>query len=309
MDPAFGTRTSATVSVLVPAYNSRAYIAECLQSVLAQTYEAMAITVVDDCSTDGTYDVAREVTARDARVTVLRNDTNLGNRGNFERCLSLASAPFVKFVCGDDALEPQALARMVALAEDRPDVALVTSRRHMVDERGAVLTQPAFPTTVGNADMEIDGIAAGDILLTSGYNWIGEPTTVLFRRQLLDLDRLYRIGSAAPQRNLDIVWWLKIMAGHRMGAIAEPLSRFRIHAGQQSRQAHLRTDLVMSWYDIITGASEIGYLQSPEAESTALAAFVRTVQANVANFEPSEFARTAATLSAVETRLLQLAAA
>ncbi len=307
--PGHDPRSLPLVDVLVPTFNSAAYIAECLASVMGQTYPNLSIVVVDDASSDATFDLAREVTAHDGRVTVTRNGTNLGNRGNFEHCLRQARAPYVKFVCADDVLEPTAVARLVALAESSPDVTLVTSRRLTVDERGAVLAMPQVPDQVGGTDAVFDGTAAGDLVLTAGQNWIGEPTTVLFRRESLDLDALYRIGSAAPRRNLDIVWWLKIMAGHRMGVVADVLSRFRVHGGQQSSQASLRADLVLSWYDIIVGAIDIGYLRSPIAQSQALATFVQTVQSNVTAFAPADVPRAVATLGRVEARLKELVAA
>lgn len=297
------------VSLLVPTFNSAPFVGECIKSVLGQTFENLEILVIDDCSTDGTYEAVQQVVDGDPRVTVLRNEHNLGNRGNFERCLAAATAPLVKFVCGDDVLAPEAVDRMVRLIADRPDMALVTSHRRRIDELGNALPDVSGPISLGADDSVVDGFAAGNLLLSRCFNWIGEPTTVLFRRDLLPVGDLYHLGSAAPARNLDVVWWLKIAAGYRIGVITDTLSAFRIHAGQQSQQSSIMPDLVLSWYDIILGATEIGYLADPNDESQALAAFVANVQQHLPLLPRSAHPRIASTLAKVDARLRQLVAA
>ena len=72
----------------LPVYNGAAYIAESIESVLAQTYGDFRLIVSDNCSTDNTEDIVRSFS--DRRLTYVRNARNLGVVGNFNRCLSLA---------------------------------------------------------------------------------------------------------------------------------------------------------------------------------------------------------------------------
>jgi len=293
------------VSVLVPTFNAEPFVRECLWSIRTQSHELLEIIVVDDCSVDGTYEIVQEIAAGDERFRIQRNDRNLGNMGNFAQCLELASAPLVKFVCSDDTLAPQAVERMTTVMTSCPGVSLVTSSRIRVDEHGQPLADqyPRLPDAV------LDGIEAGNLVLTLLRNWIGEPTTVMFRRDCLALEGLYDLGRRRPERNLDVVWWLKIILDRQLATIAEPLSTFRIHDAQISQQPDLLPDLVLSWYEIISGAEELGYLAGPETMLRALAGFVNLVQIHLPRMPAAAHPRVTGVLSEVEQRIRTLVAA
>ena len=76
------------VNICIPVYNGSAYIAESINSVLAQTYEDFQLIVCDNCSTDNTGEIVRSF--QDPRITYIRNAENLGLVGNANRCLELA---------------------------------------------------------------------------------------------------------------------------------------------------------------------------------------------------------------------------
>lgn len=294
------------ISVLVPAYQSARYLEECLTSIVNQTFTDMEVVVVDDHSSDSTLDTAADFARRDARITVHRNESNIGSRANFRRCLEMASSPLVKFVCGDDMLSPHALERLIEAAGAHPDVNLVSSRRLLIDEQGAVLGE--MPS-LGSQEVTtvVDGYDAGDLLLTSGLNWIGEPSTVLFRAAALALDDdLYTLGSRHPARNVDVVWWLKVLAGRRMAFVNEPLSMFRTHAGQQSLDPSLKKDLVLSWFDIVEGATEIGYLGAPDDRAAAWSKVHEIICSHVNAIAPSDWPQVERILGEVSDRLQAL---
>src|SRR5437868_2369150 len=101
------------VSVLVPAFNDAAFLAEALDSVLAQDVYSLEVIVSDDASTDGTLDVARAYAARDGRVRVLVNAENLGMTRNWNRALAEARGEFVLKLDADDAIKPGTLGQML----------------------------------------------------------------------------------------------------------------------------------------------------------------------------------------------------
>ncbi|HLJ75313.1 MAG TPA: glycosyltransferase family 2 protein, partial [Thermoanaerobaculia bacterium] len=96
------TRAVPGVSICLPTYNGSRYLRECLASALAQTHGDFELVVVDDRSTDETMDIIRDVAHADSRVRVFENDANLGLVGNWNRCIELSSAPWIKFVFQDD---------------------------------------------------------------------------------------------------------------------------------------------------------------------------------------------------------------
>jgi glycosyltransferase involved in cell wall biosynthesis len=119
-----GIRTSPRISILIPVYNRENFIAECIESALAQTYLNFEVVIVDNASDDGTWKICQQFAARDSRVRVFRNIVNVGPVRNWRRCAEEARGEFSKILFSDDTLNPDCLAEMVPELED-PDVSLV----------------------------------------------------------------------------------------------------------------------------------------------------------------------------------------
>ena len=115
---------SPKVSILIPVFNRKNHITECIQSALDQTYPDFEVVVVDNASDDGTWEICQRFAAQDHRVKVWRNATNIGPVRNWKRCAEEAKGEFSKILFSDDTLEPICLAQMVPKLED-PDVSLV----------------------------------------------------------------------------------------------------------------------------------------------------------------------------------------
>ena len=99
------------VSVLMTAYNREEYIAEAIESVLAQTLDDFELIVADDRSTDNTVEIARRYTT-DARVQVYVNEGNLGDYANRNRAATLAQGRYLKYLDADDVMYPHCLELM-----------------------------------------------------------------------------------------------------------------------------------------------------------------------------------------------------
>jgi glycosyltransferase involved in cell wall biosynthesis len=90
------------VSIIIPNYNNRDYLPQCLDSVLNQTYADFEIVVVDDCSTDGSQETLREFEARHPNVVVLFNEENLGVVKTRDRGIRAARGPYITTLDADD---------------------------------------------------------------------------------------------------------------------------------------------------------------------------------------------------------------
>jgi glycosyltransferase involved in cell wall biosynthesis len=115
------------VSVVTPVYNCAEYLSECIESVLAQTYQNWDYTIVNNCSTDGTAEIARRYAARDPRVKVYENREFLRAVQNHNHALRQISpaSKYCKIVFADDWIFPACLEEMVALAEEHPSAGFV----------------------------------------------------------------------------------------------------------------------------------------------------------------------------------------
>ncbi|HAV33462.1 MAG TPA: hypothetical protein DC058_23295 [Planctomycetaceae bacterium] len=116
-----------TVSVLMTVYNRRHFLGEAVLSVLASTFQDFELIICDDCSRDGSAELADELARTDARIRVHRNARNLGDYGNRMQAASLASGRYLKYVDSDDQIYPHGLEVMVRNLERYPEAALALS--------------------------------------------------------------------------------------------------------------------------------------------------------------------------------------
>jgi len=115
------------VSVLTPVYNGEAYLAECIESVLAQTYGNFEYIIVNNCSKDRTLEIALSYAKKDSRIRVHSNKEFVPVIDNHNIAFRLISgaAKYCKVVSGDDFISPECLAKMVEFAESNPSVGFV----------------------------------------------------------------------------------------------------------------------------------------------------------------------------------------
>ena len=131
--------TAPPLSIGVPVYNGERYLAETLDSLLAQDFADFTVVISDNCSTDGTPDIAQSYAARDERVTVLRHPENIGAAANFSRLAQSARSPLFKWAAADDLCAPTFLTRCIDELGAHPEAVLAHARALMIDEDGEVL--------------------------------------------------------------------------------------------------------------------------------------------------------------------------
>lgn len=115
---------SPLISVLMTAYNREKYIAEAIESVLASSYQNFELIIVDDCSSDNTLNISKSYEAKDDRVKVFVNETNLTQFGNRNKAASYAKAEWLKYVDSDDVIYPSTLQIMLDSMQQFPQAAL-----------------------------------------------------------------------------------------------------------------------------------------------------------------------------------------
>jgi len=101
------------VSIITPAYNAAPYLAETVKSVQSQTYQDWEMIIVDDCSKDDTYEVAKRFAEEDSRIKVMRNSKNSGVAVTRNNALEVASGEYIAFLDSDDIWLPEKLEKQV----------------------------------------------------------------------------------------------------------------------------------------------------------------------------------------------------
>ena len=129
------------VSIGVPVYNGERFLAETLDSVLAQTFGDIEVIISDNASTDRTREICAEYQKRDSRVRYYRNDQNLGSTRNFNRTVDLATGEYFKSASADDLCAPELVSQCVSVLDAQPQVVLCYGRTTLIDEHSRS-TQP-----------------------------------------------------------------------------------------------------------------------------------------------------------------------
>ena len=117
------------VSIVTPVYNGEKYMQECVESVLAQTYQHWEYIIVNNCSTDRTLEIVTSYAKQNAKIKVYSNDSlvnALQNHNKALRCIS-SESKYCKLLHADDWLFPSCLEMMVRVNEANPSVGIVGS--------------------------------------------------------------------------------------------------------------------------------------------------------------------------------------
>ncbi len=199
---------SPVVSVAVTVYNRERYLPDCLESVLASTWRNFEVVLVDDCSSDNSFEVARRFASNDPRIRISRNEHNLGDYRNRMRAAELARGRYLKYVDSDDLIYSHSLEIMVEAMETNRDAALGLC--HSLPEDESPYPWKLEPASSWRKEFLGDGCfgsgPSGAIIDRERFIEIGG-----FREWgvLSDADLWYRMSAKWPIMLLPpgLVWW------------------------------------------------------------------------------------------------------
>ena len=217
---------SPQISVLLPCYNQARYLPQAIESVLSQQDADWELLISDDASTDNSPEIIRDYAARDPRIRIQLHTANLGMAANWNGCLQQARGQYVKYLFGDDYhCAPDALSALSKALDTHPHVALATSARQIVD----VNSRPLSLADLLGPDGTQNGRDVITRCLLAGKNLIGEPSAVMFRRDLSS-----RGFDATYRQSIDLEFWAHLLEQGDLAYISRPLCAFRRHKEQQT---------------------------------------------------------------------------
>jgi hypothetical protein len=213
------------VSVCIPTRNRAGMLRESISSVLDQTFQDFELIISDNASDDETEAVVRSFANK--RIAYYRNAHNIGQRPNWNRCLSLASGRHIALFFDDDMMMTNNLEEKVAVLEQHPKVGLVHSKYCIVDSHGEILEDNTNKECAGNR--KSDAVEPGrNVLATLLKHNIIHESTVVFRR-----DCYQQLGGFTDRLTLAFDWeyWMRIASAYDVAFIAKPLVKWRLHSG------------------------------------------------------------------------------
>jgi glycosyltransferase involved in cell wall biosynthesis len=209
------------------------YLPECMASILGQSFQNFEVVANDDASSDGTYEFLQKQAIRDPRIRVIRNQRRLGLVKNWNQAVQRSCAAWIKFVFQDDLLQPNCLERMLSVAEQKQAQFVVCLRgflfhrdtesdvRQRYSRNAVEVRQFASRGTVSPEEF-VEAILARGICV----NFIGEPITTLFRRELFDR---YGPFNRHVIQTCDAEYWYRIGSHVGVTFVSEVLATFRVH--------------------------------------------------------------------------------
>lgn len=231
MEHSVETTATPVVSIVIPAYNHAAYLAETIESVFRQTYRQWELIVIDDGSTDETPAIIQRY--RDPRIRTFRHD-NRGLSATLNRGVSLARGRYFAFLPSDDVYEPDKLTVQVEVLEKNPTVGIVFSRQTVIDAQGEPTAekqvQSWFEVSFTTKEEIFPALFERDFLST--------PT------HLLRMECFARVGlfdeSLVTTQDYDL--WVRILRYYDIRLLSQSLVRMRWHEHNQTRHVTPQTE-------------------------------------------------------------------
>lgn len=194
------------VSIIMPSYNTAQYIEESIQSVRMQTYTNWELIIVDDCSTDNTDEVVREI--QDSRIKYMKNEKNSGAAESRNRALREAKGKWIAFLDSDDLWYPEKLEKQIAFMKKNDyyfSYTKYTEINPSGEDNGVTVSGPKRITKSGMYN----------------YCWPG-CLTVMYDKEKIGLIQIVDI-----KKNNDYAMWLKVCRKANCYLLDEVLGKYR----------------------------------------------------------------------------------
>ncbi|HCT9233484.1 glycosyltransferase family 2 protein [Alcaligenes sp. WGS1538] len=216
---------SALVSVIMPAYNAQATLADSAHSVLQQSYSHLELLIINDRSTDGTAQLMESLAGQDPRVRLIHQENNAGVAQARNAGIQAAQGKYIAFLDSDDLWMPDKLERQLALMQEQGCLACMSAyHRFQVPGQWLGTSRPPARTNYKK--------------LLKG-NVIGNLTGIY------DCEKLGKVYQQ-PVRHEDYLMWLEIArkAGD-ICAVPAPLAAYRV--GHSSLSSNKLKSIQWTW--------------------------------------------------------------
>ena len=236
-------------TIAIPVYHrmEKALAFAAVESALAEQLPEVEVLVVDDHTTDGTWDRLTQL-VDDPRARLLRNERNLGLFQNFNRCLDEARGEYVRILCSDDMLEPGSLREELSVMQRYPEMALLTTRGLRVAPDGRVfgLQAAALPQGYYRGDRGIAAVLRSNA--DTGYNSLNYPSGILLRKTAADAAGRFR---ADMRMSGDVEYFLRVLRQGALGVLQRVGCRITVHADQMGARLSLEPVVMQELFDLL----------------------------------------------------------
>ncbi|HUY31711.1 MAG TPA: glycosyltransferase [Pirellulales bacterium] len=203
------------LSVLMPVYNAERYVAEAVESILAQTFGDFELLIIDDGSTDRSAEILVRYASREPRIRLTRRP-NTGHLAALNEMLARARGEFVARMDADDVALPDRFERQLAYLRTHPECLAVGCALANIDEDGDLLCEERLPLDHDEIDRQ----------LLRGQGGLSHPAAMIRRAALVELSGYRPPFYGAEDKDL----WLRLAERGRLANLPEVLMKYRVHA-------------------------------------------------------------------------------
>ncbi len=235
------------ISVVIPVHNGEAFLAQAVESVLAQTYRALELLIVDDGSTDGSRAVMERYARLDTRVRILCQE-NLGVSAAGNLGFAEARGEWVARLDADDVFLPQKLERQAAFIRRHPDACIVGTLGYFINPTGRIIGLVSTDGPFTRA--QFDQMAARR-----------DPVFFVHSSTLMHRQTVLAVGGYREQfvQAEDVDLWLRMAEkGHLLLKMSEPLLLYRLHGDSLTMKRNAEQKQYHRWVMACADARGMG---------------------------------------------------
>lgn len=213
-------------TIAIPTYNREKYIKQSINSVLDQTYKNFELLILDNCSTDNTGKIVKNIS--DIRIRYLKNERNIGMINNWNKCVELAEGDYLIILGDDDKLYPEFLEHSLTAHQDNPKIGFSFTHCNKVDPDGKYLMRWGYQFTPSGCLTDYKYL-----YYTINYDCcLTNSSTVLINKKVFKKVGLFETPYGA--NTFDFNMWIKIAEEYDVYFIDKVLVDYRIHENQVS---------------------------------------------------------------------------
>jgi len=243
------TKSSPLVSVVMPVYNAGNFLVEAVESILNQTFSNFEFIIVDDASTDNSWEILKRFSKKDKRIKLFKNKKNLGVSATANLAISKADGQYLVRMDADDISFPHRLHEQVNFLKNNPNIVAVGSQCVVIDENDQVIGRKTFPVSFKDLKkmafwaipIQQPALAINRSLLPKNFNWYS--------------------SSSASAEEVDLIF--RLMKYGQIANLADFLLFYRYRADSLS---HIRPkETFWLTFKSRANAIKLGYCPSPKA--------------------------------------------
>jgi glycosyltransferase involved in cell wall biosynthesis len=235
------------VSIIIPVYNTEKYIGKAIASVLNQTYTNLELILVDDASTDNTYEVCEAYAQKDERIRLYRNEHNLGMMPNWNHALEYVTGEYWGKLDADDWWDTTFIEQCVNVLDNQPDVGMVCGRYVLVDEKDDLIPDSEYQLPEAIKNRSTDFVWK----VKKGVYGMFDPVLTQQGNGLIRTDIIKKLGNYTLLPAGDTELYFRIGAHYKIFFIDSVMHYHRVWAENYTRTQVLASGkLEKNLYDV-----------------------------------------------------------